>query len=128
MTATTPSLTPHEDAVMRLNARDERTFDDPAQAAAVRIIRTAELEVARLLDAGAGVERIFGLSSAVAASILDIVASSTAIVEVGQSPDPGLRSAFLQLMLRQIGRHLTGKEGVAYHASEIVEAAPAGRA
>ena len=47
----TPSLTPHEDAILRLNARDTRTFDDPAQAAVARLWQIAHWpRVQRLLD------------------------------------------------------------------------------
>ena len=93
----------------------------PPQAAALRVIRTAEIEIARLLDGGAGAETIFGLCSSVSASILDTVASSAAVEIVGLGPNPARRAAYLQMMLHQIGRHLTGKDGPAHHDSEIVE-------
>jgi hypothetical protein len=122
-----PSLTPHQDAVRRLAERDTRTFTDPAEAAVSRTLRAAEMELAGLLDAGAPDDRVLGFCAAVSASLMDTVASSASIANVGGQPDPGQRAEFLRIMLSQVCDHLSGNDP-SYQASEAVATAPAGRA
>lgn len=97
-----PSLTPHEDAVRAIFEKSTEPAD-PFYAAALRCIRPHQLECARLLDQGQNSDAVFALTSSVATSIIDSIASSAA---TGQDNPAAARVYFINHMLAGIARRL----------------------
>lgn len=113
-----PSLTPHEDAVLRIFANSVEP-SDPFYAAAVRCIRPHQIECARLLDQGHNSEVVFALTSSVATSIIDSIASSAA---TGCDEPASARIIFINQMLISIARKLAENRPESTEQADIANA------